>query len=53
MPVLDWATIQNPVSLVLALVLGFFINGAWPEEWGWRGFALQRSQFDGPLFPDV
>jgi membrane protease YdiL (CAAX protease family) len=21
--------------------MGFFINGAWPEEWGWRGFALQ------------
>jgi membrane protease YdiL (CAAX protease family) len=41
MPVMDWATIQNPVSLLLALVLGFFINGAWPEEWGWRGFALQ------------
>lgn len=33
--------IQNPVSIVPMLLLGFFINGAWPEEWGWRGFALQ------------
>ncbi|MDR1430991.1 MAG: CPBP family intramembrane metalloprotease [Propionibacteriaceae bacterium] len=33
--------IQNPASLLPVLLVGFFVNGAWPEEWGWRGFALQ------------
>ncbi|GHU62000.1 CPBP family intramembrane metalloprotease [Clostridia bacterium] len=32
---------QNPASLLPVLVINFFINGAWPEEFGWRGFALQ------------
>lgn len=36
-----FSVIQNPISIIPVLLLGFFINGAWPEEWGWRGFALQ------------
>jgi membrane protease YdiL (CAAX protease family) len=35
------AIVQNPVSIILVLFLGFFLNGAFPEELGWRGFALQ------------
>jgi len=35
------AIIQNPVSIIVVLLIGFFINGAFPEEFGWRGFALQ------------
>jgi membrane protease YdiL (CAAX protease family) len=43
MPAMDLlrSVIQNPVSILPVLLIGFFINGAWPEEWGWRGFALQ------------
>ena len=33
--------IQSPASILLVLFIGFFINGAFPEEFGWRGFALQ------------
>jgi membrane protease YdiL (CAAX protease family) len=35
------SVIQNPASIVFVLIQGFFINGPWPEEFGWRGFALQ------------
>ena len=35
------AIAENPVSIIAVLLVGFFINGAFPEEFGWRGFALQ------------
>jgi membrane protease YdiL (CAAX protease family) len=35
------SVIQNPLSILGILLLNFFINGAWPEEFGWRGFSLQ------------
>jgi membrane protease YdiL (CAAX protease family) len=43
MPAMDLlrSVIQDPISILPVLALGFFINGAWPEEWGWRGFAIQ------------
>ncbi len=35
--------VQSPASILIVLLVGFFFNGAFPEELGWRGFAL------GPL----
>ncbi len=33
--------VQSPVSILTVLLVGFFFNGAFPEEFGWRGFALE------------
>ncbi len=33
--------VQSPVSILTVLLVGFFFNGAFPEELGWRGFALE------------
>ena len=42
-PAMDglYSIIQNPSTIIPVLLLGFFFNGAFAEEWGWRGFALQ------------
>jgi membrane protease YdiL (CAAX protease family) len=33
--------VQSPASILIVLLVGFFFNGAFPEEFGWRGFALE------------
>ncbi len=33
--------VQSPSTILITLLLGFFFNGAFPEELGWRGFALE------------
>jgi membrane protease YdiL (CAAX protease family) len=35
------SVIQNPVSFIPLLLQGFIFSGPFPEELGWRGFALK------------
>ncbi|MEM2885281.1 MAG: CPBP family intramembrane glutamic endopeptidase [Thermoproteota archaeon] len=36
--------LSNPLSIVVAFVYVFFLGGPFQEEWGWRGYALDRMQ---------
>ncbi|MCS7094419.1 MAG: CPBP family intramembrane metalloprotease [Thaumarchaeota archaeon] len=42
LPVFD--AVSNPVFVAVAFVYIFFLGGPFQEEWGWRGYALERLQ---------
>lgn len=43
-PVPEFEALSNPVFVALAFVYIFFLGGPLQEEWGWRGYALDRLQ---------
>ncbi|MEM3693098.1 MAG: type II CAAX endopeptidase family protein [Candidatus Bathyarchaeia archaeon] len=38
------SALLDPASMVVGFVFIFFLGGPFQEEWGWRGFALDRLQ---------
>ncbi|MDW7978365.1 MAG: CPBP family intramembrane glutamic endopeptidase [Candidatus Caldarchaeum sp.] len=36
--------LMNPVFVAIGFVYIFFVGGPFQEEWGWRGYALERLQ---------
>jgi len=40
----QWEYSQIPLPLVIPIFLGIYLLNALPEEYGWRGFALERLQ---------
>lgn len=43
-PLPSFEALSNPVFVAVAFVYIFFLGGPFQEEWGWRGYALERLQ---------
>ncbi|MEM3357083.1 MAG: CPBP family intramembrane glutamic endopeptidase [Candidatus Bathyarchaeia archaeon] len=40
----EFPVLSNPVLIAIGFVYIFFLGGPFQEEWGWRGYALDRLQ---------
>ena len=40
----ELSALSNPLSFAVGFVYIFFLGGPFQEEWGWRGYALERLQ---------
>lgn len=43
-PLPEFTALSNPAFVAVAFVYIFFLGGPFQEEWGWRGYALERLQ---------